>query len=38
MKSVHRERVDANKTVFMEKVVDYFAAEPRRLQLLFVSK
>ena len=36
MLSVHREKVDNNnKFVFMDKVIDKFGRDPRRLQFIF---
>ena len=35
MLSIHREKVKRQKTVFIEKVIDKFGRDPRRLQFLF---
>ena len=35
MMSVHRQRVNADKTELIKKVIDKFGIEPRRLQFLF---
>jgi len=37
MMSVHREKISKDKQSFVERVVDRFGSEPRRLQLLFRS-
>ena len=35
MMSVHRQRVNSDKTELINKVIDKFGIEPRRLQFLF---